>query len=49
MSKNDLLDVGDRAPEFVAVAHDGVPRSLSDLLKQGHVALFFYPGNNTPG
>ncbi|MBA3557341.1 MAG: redoxin domain-containing protein [Gemmatimonadaceae bacterium] len=49
MTSSDLLAVGTRAPEFVAVDHEGVARSLSDLLERGHVALFFYPGNNTPG
>ena len=49
MTSSDLLTVGTRAPDFVAVGHDGVPRSLFDLLQSGHVALYFYPGNNTPG
>ncbi|MBC7790697.1 MAG: redoxin domain-containing protein [Anaerolineae bacterium] len=46
---SELLEVGARAPDFVAVGDDGMSRSLSDLLQRGHVALFFYPGNNTPG
>jgi thioredoxin-dependent peroxiredoxin len=43
------LQVGSRAPDFTAVASDGETYRLSDLLARGHVALFFYPGNNTPG
>jgi thioredoxin-dependent peroxiredoxin len=43
------LPVGSRAPDFTAVASDGQTYRLSDLLTRGHVALFFYPGNNTPG
>jgi peroxiredoxin len=43
------LAVGARAPEITAVANDGVTYRLSELLARGHVALFFYPGNNTPG
>ena len=43
------LSPGSRAPDFTAVASDGQTYRLSDLLERGHVALFFYPGNNTPG
>ena len=43
------LPVGATAPDFSAAAGDGVTYRLSDLLARGHVALFFYPGNNTPG
>ncbi len=49
MTSSGLLAVGTRAPDFVALGHDGIQRSLANLLKSGHVALFFYPGNNTPG
>ncbi len=49
MTTSDLLAVGARAPDFVALDHEGIARSLSGLLQRGHVALFFYPGNNTPG
>ncbi len=44
-----LLAVGSRAPEFSAPASDGSTYALRDLLRRGDVALFFYPGNNTPG
>ena len=43
------LAPGSPAPDFSAVASDGKTYRLSDLLERGHVALFFYPGNNTPG
>lgn len=43
------LAVGSRAPDFTLDATGGRRISLSALLRQGPVALFFYPGNNTPG
>ncbi len=43
------LTVGSPAPDFTAPGNDGITYRLSDLLARGHVALFFYPGNNTPG
>lgn len=43
------LEVGGRAPDFELDATGGRRVKLSALLRQGHVALFFYPGNNTPG
>jgi hypothetical protein len=43
------LPPGSQAPDFTAVASDGQTYRLTDLLARGHVALFFYPGNNTPG
>ena len=46
---SDLLSVGTNAPDFSASASDGSTYRLADLLKRGHVALVFYPGNNTPG
>lgn len=45
----DLLPIGSKAPAFTAVASDGQTYGLAGLLKGGHVALIFYPGNNTPG
>jgi peroxiredoxin len=44
-----LLAIGSRAPDFTADASDGRSYALRDLLRRGPVALFFYPGNNTPG
>ena len=46
---SDLLPVGEQAPGFAAQASDGKTYVLADLLKRAHVALVFYPGNNTPG
>lgn len=44
-----LLAVGAPAPDFTAPAGDGRTYALRALLANGPVALFFYPGNNTPG
>ena len=46
---SELLAVGAKAPAFTAPASDGRTYKSADLLKSGHVALIFYPGNNTPG
>ena len=46
---SDPLKVGSNAPLFSAPASDGRMYSLADVLKRQHVALIFYPGNNTPG
>ena len=46
---SELLAVGSRAPAFAAAASDGQTYGLADLLQRGHVALVFYPGNDTPG
>ena len=43
------LAAGDFAPDFEVDATGGQKVRLSALLKKGPVALFFYPGNNTPG
>jgi peroxiredoxin len=44
-----LLQPGDPAPEFSAVASDGRVYALRDLLADSLVLLAFYPGNDTPG
>jgi peroxiredoxin len=46
---SDLLAIGSKAPAFTAQASDGATYRLAELLKSSHVALVFYPGNNTPG
>jgi peroxiredoxin len=46
---SDLLAIGSPAPRFSAQASDGATYKLADLLKTQHVALIFYPGNDTPG
>ncbi|HEX4601478.1 MAG TPA: redoxin family protein [Gemmatimonadales bacterium] len=45
----DLLQVGTPAPAFTARASDDQTYTLAEVLKTRHVALIFYPGNNTPG
>jgi peroxiredoxin len=49
VSETTPLGIGIKAPDFTATASDGTTYRLSELLARGHVALFFYPGNNTPG
>lgn len=46
---SDPLAIGAKAPAFKAPASDDRSYALADLLKNGPVALVFYPGNNTPG
>lgn len=48
-SPGEPLAVGAPAPAFSMVATGGRRFTLEDMLKKGPVALFFYPGNNTPG
>jgi peroxiredoxin len=43
------LQHGAPAPRFSAAASDGQTYTLEELLARGPVALFFYPGNDTPG
>jgi peroxiredoxin Q/BCP len=43
------LRAGDRAPDFELPDQQGTPRRLGDLLADGPVVLFFYPGAMTPG
>jgi len=45
----DVLALGRKPPPFSAAAPDGTTYRLAELLKTRHVALIFYPGNNTPG
>jgi len=45
----DPLDPGVRAPDFTAAASYGRTYALASVLEHHHVALVFYPGNNTPG
>jgi peroxiredoxin Q/BCP len=48
-SEGEPLAVGSAAPDFELDATGRRRIKLSELLRQGPVALFFYPGNNTPG
>ncbi|NUU24510.1 MAG: peroxiredoxin [Streptomycetaceae bacterium] len=40
---------GDQAPDFTLPDQDGTPRTLSELLADGPVVLFFYPAAMTAG
>jgi peroxiredoxin Q/BCP len=44
-----MLEVGAKAPEFVLANDDGGETSLTDLLKDGPLILYFYPADFTPG
>jgi peroxiredoxin Q/BCP len=44
-----MLEAGAKAPEFVLNDHAGVETSLSDLLQNGPLILYFYPADFTPG
>ncbi len=46
---DEPLPVGAPAPDFELDATGRQRLRLSKLLQTGPVALFFYPGNNTPG
>ena len=44
-----MLAIGARAPEFTLPDEDGQPTSLSNLLRDGPLILYFYPADFTPG
>jgi len=44
-----MLQIGDRAPEFILPDHTGRDRSLTELLGIGTLVLYFYPADFTPG
>lgn len=44
-----MLKPGDRAPDFTLPDQDGTPVSLSGLLADGPLVLYFYPADFTPG
>jgi peroxiredoxin Q/BCP len=48
-SAGEPLDVGSAAPDFDLEATGGGRAKLSALLGGGAVALYFYPGDFTPG
>jgi peroxiredoxin Q/BCP len=47
--KLPMLKARTRAPEFVLQNDQGQDTSLSDLLQDGPLVLFFYPADFTPG
>ena len=44
-----MLESGSRAPEFVLENDQGGESSLSELLQDGPLILYFYPADFTPG
>jgi len=44
-----MLAIGARAPEFTLQDADGQATSLSNLLRDGPLILYFYPADFTPG
>lgn len=44
-----MLEIGSRAPEFLLPNDEGGETSLSDLLTDGPLILYFYPADFTPG
>lgn len=44
-----MLKAGERAPEFVLKNDKGEDTSLTDLLNDGPLILYFYPADFTPG
>ena len=44
-----MLDVGSNAPDFALKDNSGADVSLSTLLQNGPVILYFYPADFTPG
>ena len=43
------FEVGEEAPDFTAELTDGSEVTLSEILKEGGVILYFYPRDDTPG
>jgi peroxiredoxin len=44
-----LAAPGEQAPDFDLEGSDEERHSLKEVLRESHVLLVFYPGNNTPG
>ncbi len=44
-----MIEAGERAPEFSLHDQDGTARTLSELLADGPLVLYFYPADFTPG
>ncbi len=45
----NILSEGDTAPDFTATLTDGSEVTLSEMLKDSGVILYFYPRDSTPG
>jgi peroxiredoxin Q/BCP len=48
-AETDVLKAGDRAPDFTLPDEDGRSVSLTGLLADGPIVLYFYPADFTPG
>jgi peroxiredoxin Q/BCP len=46
---DNMLNAGERAPEFTLPDPNGQDQSLTQLLSSGAVILYFYPADFTPG
>ncbi|HEX4241667.1 MAG TPA: peroxiredoxin [Steroidobacteraceae bacterium] len=44
-----MIKTGERAPEFTLPDDAGKDRSLTQLLSEGAIVLYFYPADFTPG
>jgi peroxiredoxin Q/BCP len=44
-----MLQAGTQAPDFTLPDHDGKQVSLSTMLRDGPLILYFYPADFTPG
>jgi len=44
-----MLKIGSRAPEFILQSDSGAETSLTELLNDGSLLLYFYPADFTPG
>ena len=44
-----MLKIGSKAPEFVLANDRGGETSLTELLRDGPLVLYFYPADFTPG
>ena len=44
-----MLQAGERAPEFTLPDETGADRTLTELLANGAIVLYFYPADFTPG
>lgn len=43
-----MLSAGSKAPEFILPSYEGIDTSLTDLLENGPLILYFYPADFTP-
>ena len=43
------MQINDLVPDFTLLDQDGTPRTLSTMLRDGPVVLFFYPAAMSPG